>query len=191
MFRIPVVLMFVLTLCACASVRITPPEVELAGIEVRDASITHLNFDAQLRIYNPNRDTIEIGAVSYEMELNGERIFSSITYVDEPVGPGESIIVPLRVSSAFWDIIAMFSKLGTMQGLDFRLSGTVEAGPRMGRMASFDFERTGKIDLNPANMGGAGRGRNISPPAHAHSAPHPRPYGPSPPNTTPRSDDYI
>jgi hypothetical protein len=161
--------------------------VELAGIEVRDASITHLNFDAQLRIYNPNRDTIEIGAVSYEMELNGERIFSSITYVDEPVGPGESLIVPLRVSSAFWDIIAMFSKLGTMQGLDFRLSGSVEAGPRMGRMASFDFERTGKIDLNPANMGGAGRGGNISP----SSPPQPRPYGPSPPDKTPRSDDYI
>ena len=183
----------VLSLGACASVRITPPDVELAGIEVRDASITHLNFDAQLRIYNPNRDAIKIGAVEYEMELNGERIFSSITYVDEPVGPGESIIVPLRVSSAFWDIISMFSKLGTMQGIDFRLSGSVEAGPRAGGMATFDFERTGKIDLraSPSGRGGAGSGSRISPPAPGPRQSAPRPHTPSSPGVPHRPGDYI
>jgi len=182
-----------LSLSACASVRITPPEVELAGIEVRDASITHLNFDAQLRIYNPNRDTIKIGAVEYEMELNDERIFSSVAYVDEPVGPGESIIVPLRISSAFWDIIAMFSKLGTMQGIDFRISGSVEAGPGTGSMATFDFERTGKIDLRagPSGRGGSGGGSRISPPAPGRSQPVPRPRAPTSPGTLPPSGDYI
>ncbi len=166
MFRYLSIIVFVLTFAACAPVRITPPEVELAGIDVRDASITHLNLDAQLRIFNPNRDTIKVGAVSYEMELNGEKIFSSVTYVDEPVASMKSIVVPLRISSAFWDIIAFFSRLGTHQTLDFRLSGTVEAGHVYGGMASFDFERTGKIDLTAEHLASGKKGHSPLPPDH-------------------------
>ncbi len=183
MLRYLYTIVVVLTLAACAPIRITPPEVELAGIEVRDASITHLNLNANIRIFNPNRDTIRVGAVSYSMELNGEKIFSSVTYVDEPVGPMESIVVPLRISSAFWDIIAFFSRLGTYHALDFRLSGSVEAGPSHGRMASFDFERTGKIDLANGHLVPPG----VLAPPH-HNGPSPLQDGRSSPHPP---DDYI
>ncbi len=145
-------LVLCMLLISCAQVRITPPEVELAGVEISDISLTHVNLNAQIRIFNPNRHAIRVGAVNYEMELNGDRVFSSVTYVDDSVEPGESIIVPLRISSAFWDIIRMFSRLGTRQELDFRLAGSVEAGSSTGGMKYFDFERSGKLDLSSPDL---------------------------------------
>lgn len=151
-------LLLLTALAACASVRITPPEVELAGLEVTGASITHLNFNASIRIFNPNRHDVRIGAVSYQMELGGKRIFSSVTYVDDVIGAGKSLTVPLRVSAAFWDIVALFTRLGSRPDLDFRLYGSIEAGPVNGRMGSFEFERNGSIVLDPEEFRRDGQG---------------------------------
>ncbi len=176
MLKILTAVVFASMMSGCAP-RITPPQVELAGIEVRDASITHLNFTADLRIYNPNRQEIEIGAVSYDMELNGQEVFSSVTYVDEPVPPDSYITVPLRISSAFWDIISMFSRLAQRPELVFRLSGSVEAGLPHGHMGTFDFERTGKLDLKEDAVKKVvperGRGPDFTPPSRTEPVPSP------------------
>ncbi len=179
-----------IALSACAPVRITPPEVELAGVEISDISITHLNLNAQLRIYNPNRVSIKIGAINYSMDVNGQRIFSSVTYVDDSLGPGDSMVVPLRISSAFWDLIALFSRMGRTEALDFRISGSVEAGKSLGRMSTFDFERTGKLDItDPVRRGGGlGGGPHRPAPPHRYQVPD---RGPQDSSVNHKTEDYI
>lgn len=163
MLKLIPVLLTAIACTACAPVRITPPDVELMGIEVQDVSITHINFNATLRIYNPNREVVEVGAMSYELELNGQKIFASTTYVNEAIPPMSSIIVPLRISSAFWNLLSMFSKIEGGSKVEFRLSGDIEAGPEHNRKASFAFERTGAIDLGKKARSSPGIRPNVSP----------------------------
>ena len=72
-------LLLALTLSACAGIRPAPPEVQLAGLEITDVSLSHANFLATLKLFNPNSVSMDIKGLQFTLFLNDTRVAKGLT----------------------------------------------------------------------------------------------------------------
>lgn len=136
---------------ACTALNVLPPEVNLMRVEVREATLSHVNLLADLRVFNPNDRTVTIQGVEYTLHIEGVRIFSGKSYQRLAVAPQEYGRFALRLSSAYWDIIQLFNKLPEKSDVAFEMQGSILVGGSRLAARRFGFEKQGIIPFQNLN----------------------------------------
>jgi LEA14-like dessication related protein len=134
-------------LSSCSTVNVIPPEINLMRIDVQDVTLSHINFLADIRVFNPNADALNIQGVDYILYLEGIKVFSGRNNLAQTIAPQEFGYMSLRLSSAYWDIIQLLNKLPDKTDVAFSLEGSIRLG-RKGIFAQrFSFNKEGIIPL--------------------------------------------
>ena len=139
--------LLVILLASCSAVNVMPPEVNLIRIDVRDVTLSHVNLLADIRIYNPNDNSVVIQGVDYTLSLEGIKVFSGGNYQATTIKPKEYGFITLRIASAYWDIIQLLNRLPDKTDVAFTMQGSVRVGGSHMFSKRFSFEKKGVIPL--------------------------------------------
>ena len=139
--------LLVVLLASCSAVNVMPPEVNLIRIDVRDVTLSHVNLLADIRIYNPNDNSVVIQGVDYTLSLEGIKVFSGGNYQATTIKPQEYGFITLRIASAYWDIIQLLNRLPDKTDVAFTMQGSVLVGGSHMFSKRFSFEKKGVIPL--------------------------------------------
>lgn len=85
----------------CSVLNALPPEVNLMQLDVQDVTLSHVNLQVDLRLFNPNAQEITIQGVEYTLHMEGIKIFSGKSYMRQTVAPQEYEYVTLRLASVY------------------------------------------------------------------------------------------
>lgn len=148
--RIPRRLTFLLLLAgvlfsACSTISPLPPEVNLMRLEVQEVTLSHINLLADLRVFNPNETALTVQGVDYTLEIEGIRVFSGNSRMNQSVEPQTYSNLNLRLSSAYWDIIRLLNSLPDKTDVSFSMQGDILVGPNRLYARRFSFARQGVI----------------------------------------------
>ena len=141
------VLLFVFPLLSCSTINAIPPEINLMRVDVQDATLSHVNLIAELRVFNPNEKAVTIQGVDYTLHLEGIKVFSGRSNVSQTVAPQEYGLLSLRLSSAYWDIIQLLNKLPNKTDVAFSMQGSIRVGGSSMFAQRFSFDKEGVIPL--------------------------------------------
>jgi LEA14-like dessication related protein len=117
-----------LVLTGCAAVRPNPPEVQLAGLEISDLSLSHANFLATLNLYNPNSTALDIEGLEFALFLDDIRIARGVTAKPFTIPAEQTGAAALRLSSSFIDLFRLARQLKGLDEVPFRIAGEVKVG---------------------------------------------------------------
>lgn len=112
----------------CAAIRPEPPDIQLAGLEISDISLTHANFLASLSLYNPNSAALDVEGLEFALFLNDVRVARGITARSFTIPAEESGTAALRMSTSFIDLFRLSQKLQGLDAVPFRIVGDVKVG---------------------------------------------------------------
>jgi LEA14-like dessication related protein len=146
------VLLFVIPLLSCSAINAIPPEVNLMKIDIQDVTLSHVNLLADIRVFNPNENTITIQGVDYTLYLEGIKVFSGRNNLTQTIEPQEHGLLTLRLSSAYWDIIQLLNKLPDKSEVAFSMQGTIRVGGSSMFAQRFSFDKQGVIPLQKSNL---------------------------------------
>ena len=147
-YRPAITLLLMFSLTACAGLRPAPPEVQLAGLEITDMSLSHANFMATLKLYNPNNFGIEIEGLQFTLFLNDIRIAKGLTAKAFSIPAEDNGVATLRLSSSFFSLFQLTNSLQDREELTFRISGEVHIGGTGLLGATIPIEREGTLPLS-------------------------------------------
>lgn len=142
-----VVLGIAMLLSACSTMNIVPPEVNLMRVDVRDITLSHVNLLADLRVFNPNEKAFTIQGVDYTLHLEGIKVFSGKSNMNQTIAPQEYGHLALRLSSAYWDLIQLFNTLPNKSDVAFSMQGSIRVGSNRLFAQRFSFDKQGIIPL--------------------------------------------
>jgi LEA14-like dessication related protein len=145
------VLIFVIPLSSCSTINVIPPEVNLMRVDVQDATLSHVNLLAELRVFNPNEKAVTIQGVDYTLHLEGTKVFSGWSNQSLIIEPQEYGLFTLRLSSAYWDIIQLLKKLPNKSDVAFSMQGSIRVGGSSMFAQRFSFDKEGVIPLQKTN----------------------------------------
>ncbi len=131
---------------ACAMVSPQRPEVNLAGLQIREATLSHLNMVADLTVFNPNNVALTVKEVDYSLQLEGVNVAEGRSLAPVEIGARESGQVQLRIATAYWDLLNLVNRLQKTDDLAFTLSGKVRVGGYRILNRTFPFTKEGRID---------------------------------------------
>ena len=149
-FLVPTVLLFLIPLSSCSTINAIPPEINLMRVDVQDATLSHVNLLAELRVFNPNGKAVTIQGVDYTLHLEGIKVFSGRNNLSQTIDPQEYGLLTLRLSSAYWDIIQLFNKLPNKTDVAFSMQGSIRVGGSSMFAQRFSFDKEGVIPLQKA-----------------------------------------
>ena len=138
-------LLFTVVLSSCSTLNALPPEVNLMRVNVQEITLSHVNLLADLRVFNPNETALTIQGVDYTLEIEGIKIFSGKSYMNQAIASQEYRNLTLRLSSAYWDIIQLFNKLPDKSDVTFSMRGSVLVGGSRLLAQRFSFAKQGII----------------------------------------------
>ncbi|ORJ63601.1 LEA type 2 family protein [Geothermobacter hydrogeniphilus] len=141
------IIVILLLLTACSTVRPEPPDVSLQSLELKDFNLSHALLQAELELHNPNGFSLTIRHADYRLKLNDIEISNgrSNTAVDIPAhGRG---ILTLDLTAAYLDLIRFLNKSSSTQPLEYQLDGTIEIGGFGIFSYPFPIHEQGTIDL--------------------------------------------
>ena len=143
-----VVVLMAISLAACAGLRPDPPEVQLAALEITDISLSHANFLATLRLYNPNGIDLDVKGIKFTLFLSNVRIANGQTAKAFTLPAEESGEAAIRLSSSFLDLLQLTHKLQGRNEITFRIVGEVKIGGYGLLGATIPIEREGSLPLS-------------------------------------------
>ena len=114
-------------------------------VDVREATLSHVNLLADLRVFNPNEIPLTIQGVDYTLKIEGIKIFSGQSRFGQTIAPQEYGHLTLRLSSAYWDIIQLLNTLPNKSDVDFFMQGSILVGESRLFAHRFSFEKQGII----------------------------------------------
>jgi LEA14-like dessication related protein len=144
------VLLIIIPLSSCSTINAIPPEVNLMRVDVQDATLSHVNLLAELRVFNPNEKAFTIQGVDYTLHLEGTKVFSGRSNLSQTIEPQEYGLLSLRLSSAYWDIIQLLNKLPNKTDVAFSMQGSIRVGGSSIFTQRFSFDKEGVIPLQKA-----------------------------------------
>jgi LEA14-like dessication related protein len=146
--RIMIMALLAISLTACAGIRPQPPEVQLSGLEISDVSLSHANFLATLKLFNPNSIGLDIEGLKFTLFLNDVRVAKGQTAKVFSIPAEDSRDVAVRLSSSFLDLFQLTRSLQNQQEVNFRIVGEIriDGAGMLGR--SIPLEREGTLPLS-------------------------------------------
>ncbi len=135
---------------ACAGVRPAPPEVQLSGLEISDMSLTHANFLANLRLFNPNNTGLNVRGMLFSLYLNDIRIAngqSAKAFAIPAEAYGDAAV---RLSTSYLNLLQLSRSLQGQKETTYRLKGEVHVGGWGLLTSTIPIEREGTLSLSGA-----------------------------------------
>ena len=142
-----VAVLLVLSGCMMAGKNMAPPQVQIAGIAVKDVQLFETRFRVELRIINPNDMPLDIRGIDCELELVDQKIASGVTDQKTRIpGLGTAVIsVDLYASVVGW--VQGILGLQDKKALKYRVTGRVHGRGGMGTQSIFPFSSEGELTL--------------------------------------------
>lgn len=145
-FLIPVLL------TSCAMISPQKPEVNLTGLQIREATLSHLNMVADLSVFNPNDIALTVQEVDYTLQLEGVNVAEGRSLAPVEIGAKESGQVQLRIATAYWDLLSLVNRLQDTDEMAFTLNGKVRVGGYKILNRTFPFSKEGRIDTRTLGL---------------------------------------
>ena len=130
---------------SCAGVLPQPPEVQLQSLQMGTLSLSHANLNAELALFNPNDFTVRIEQLSVSLDLNAIQIAHGNARQTLAIPPGQTGILPLNLSSAFFNLMRLTQQLQPGKELHYRLKGEVALSGPGGRSAHYPLSNQGTL----------------------------------------------
>jgi len=145
-------ILITLLLASCAMISPQKPEVNLTGLQIREATLSHLNMVADLSVFNPNDIALTVQEVDYTLQLEGVNVAEGRSLAPVEIGAKESGQVQLRIATAYWDLLSLVNKLQETDDMAFTLSGKVRVGGYKILNRTFPFSKEGNIDTRTLGL---------------------------------------
>lgn len=127
-YRLLLIMLLGLLLSGCAMLRPEPPQVQLAGLQLSDISLSHANFLATLTLYNPNPTTLNVKGLEFSLFLDKVRVADGKTAKAFSLPAEQSGTTDLRLSTSFLELIRVTQQLKDLDRVPFRIAGEVHIG---------------------------------------------------------------
>ena len=138
-------------LCAgCALATATPPQVEVAAVELRGASLFEQALGVTLCVTNPNPSELAFRRIRVALDASGRPLLEGVSDTAVRLPPGASILVPFTVVSTVRNIGPQLLGVARTGALDYRLRGSITLDT-LG--ITVPFSRGGRLDLAEAGQG--------------------------------------
>ncbi len=134
-------------LAACSGLPgvVEPPSVSVAGIGLASPGLFEQELRLDLRVKNPNRFSLDIEGVRFDLALAGAEFAEGFTRAGFELPALGEAIVPVTISVPTNRLIERAMTFGFGQSLDYRLSGEVLLAHRFA--PAIPFTREGELAL--------------------------------------------
>ena len=134
----------------CALVTATPPQVEVASIQLRAAGLLDQALAVTLCVTNPNASELSFRRIAVGVDVAGRPLAEGVSGTAVRLPPESSVLVPFTVVTTARNLgPQLLAVLGTGV-VDYRLHGTVTLDT-LG--ISVPFSRSGRLGLLGAGEG--------------------------------------
>ena len=135
-------------LCAgCALVTATPPQVEVAAVELRGVGVFEQVLGVTLCVTNPNPSELAFRRIQVALDTSGRPLLEGTSDAAVRLPPGASVLVPFTVVSTVRNIGPQLLGVVRTGALDYRLRGSITL-ETLG--LTVPFSRGGRLDLAAA-----------------------------------------
>lgn len=133
-----------LALAGCALVNATPPQVEVAQVELRGAGLLDQSLGLSLCVTNPNDTELSFRRVRVAVDVAGAPLAETVSEAPVRLPPRSSVLVPFAVATTVRNLGPQLLSVVRTGALDYRVRGTVQLD---GALAlSLPFSRGGRLD---------------------------------------------
>jgi len=133
--------------CASFTPEIDPPKISLLSLRSIPVEGGSPRFEIQLRVINPNKETLDIAGISYSIELLGRELITGVVNDVSPIaGYGEGIVT-LDAGLQLLELFRLMVSLGTASSepLAYRFTAKIDFN---GFIPTQRLEDSGEITLN-------------------------------------------
>ena len=134
-----------LMMAGCALVPSTPPEVEVAGVELRGLGLLDQAFGATLCVSNPGDAVMSARRVTAALEVADAPLAEVASDAPVRLPPRSSVLVPLTVATTVRNLGPQLLEAVSTGGVDYRVSGGVQLDGAL--PITVPFSRRGRLDL--------------------------------------------
>ena len=140
-------LVVVLLLTACASVRPLPPEVSLLSLKLDNLTLSHAILSADLSLYNPNDFPLDIEKVAYSLSLQDIQVAQGQSANKVHIASHDTGTLTLRLSSSYLNLLRI-GRDSQQQDIPFSIDGQVTLGGFGVLSRTVSFKEEGIIPLS-------------------------------------------
>ena len=136
--------------CAGVGMRLDPPRVSLANIQIKEVTGLETAFEIKMRVLNANDVDLQVRGIKAELDINGQPFATGVSNTPVEIPSYGSELVTVTVYSS---VIKMFKSvygLTESQALSYQLKGNirVSAGSSM-LPTTLPYRSQGRVTLKP------------------------------------------
>lgn len=126
------------------------PSISLNNFSVDKLSLNGADLSIELNVENPNSFQLQMTRLAYNLQINGLESISGLMTEEINLAEGSSKNIKLPVSISFLNAgMSAYRILNGDENLDYKLSGSTTIGSDLPyfELSSFDFDKTGSVDI--------------------------------------------
>ena len=135
---------------ACALATATPPQVEVAGVELRGIGLLDQTLGVTLCVTNPNTSELAFRCIQVAVDAAGSPLAGSVSEAPVRLPPQSSVLVPFTVVSTIRNLGPQLLGVLRAGAVDYRLHGSITLDI-LG--ITLPFSRNGQFGLLAAAQG--------------------------------------
>jgi LEA14-like dessication related protein len=144
---IPVLLTLFLGGCATMDPNYEQPKVDVVGITKSETDTAALQFTIQLRILNPNAETIRLDGLYYELSLDGIEVVTGTANNLPPIEGYSDTVVSVRSAASLVNSVRLAARLMEATGGEIPYELRAKLGTSSRWMPATTVTETGMIPL--------------------------------------------
>ena len=129
----------------CALATATPPEVEVADVELRGLGLLDQAFRVTLCVSNPNATELSFRRIAVALEVAGASLAEGGSEAPVRLPPRSPVLVPFTATTTMRSLGPQLWEVLRSGGVEYRLRGNVQLDGALG--ISLPFSRAGRLDL--------------------------------------------
>jgi LEA14-like dessication related protein len=135
-----------LGVAACATApTIAPPEVSLVGLTLGQSRLREQRLWVDLRLSNPNAFEVKVAGLQFALEVNHEPWGRGRLRPEIELPAHGEVVVPVLMTIATLDLIAVMMDMSGEQQLAYRLIGEAELDHVLAQTVPFEWR--GRLEL--------------------------------------------
>jgi len=134
----------------CTLVTGSPPQVEVAAVQVRGAGLLDQSLAVTLCVTNPNASALSFQRIAVGIDAEGSPLAEGVSDTPMRLPPGSSVLAPFTVISTVRNLGPQLLGVVRTGALNYRLHGTVTLDT-LG--ITVPFSRSGRLDLLTTGTG--------------------------------------
>lgn len=140
---------FILFLGACATIdsNYERPKVDVVGITKSESDTAALQFTIQLRIVNPNAETLHLRGLYYELSLDGIEVVTGTANNLPPIEGYSDTLVSVRSAASLVNSVRLASRLMNASSKEIPYELRAKLGTSSRWIPSTTVTETGMIPL--------------------------------------------